>query len=70
MTGEGARNRHRSATAWSPAIQPAVVVGTCPDLGAQRTEKALLRSVLAAAGFLDEVPFGHHPPVWGARGGV
>jgi len=47
-----------------------VVVGTCPDLGAQRTAKALLQSVLAAAGFLGEVPFGHHPPVWGARGGV
>jgi lysophospholipase L1-like esterase len=32
-------------------------------LGYKRTAKALLPSVLAAAGFVDEVPFGHHPPI-------
>ncbi|HET9421563.1 MAG TPA: SGNH/GDSL hydrolase family protein [Nocardioides sp.] len=39
-------------------------------LGYQRTAKALLPSVLAAAGLVDEVPFGHHPPVWEAPRGV
>jgi lysophospholipase L1-like esterase len=31
--------------------------------GYRRTAAALLPSVLAAAGIVDEVPFGHHPPV-------
>jgi lysophospholipase L1-like esterase len=39
-------------------------------VGYKRTAKALLPSVLAAAGLADEVPFGHHPPVWTSRGGV
>jgi lysophospholipase L1-like esterase len=32
-------------------------------MGYKRTAKALLPSVLAAAGFVDELPFGHHPPL-------
>jgi lysophospholipase L1-like esterase len=39
-------------------------------VGYRRTAKALLPSVLAAAGLVDEVPFGHHPPVGESRGGV
>jgi lysophospholipase L1-like esterase len=35
-------------------------------VGYKRTAKALLPSVLAAAGFVDEVPFGHHPPLGAA----
>ena len=31
--------------------------------GYRRTAKAMLPSVLAALGYLDAVPFGHHPPV-------
>ncbi|QNN54880.1 SGNH/GDSL hydrolase family protein [Nocardioides mesophilus] len=36
--------------------------------GYRRTAKALLPSVLAALGHLDELPFGHHPPAGAVTG--
>jgi len=81
-----AAQREAAVGAGAHAVSLAHVVGpffiTNPDemfsldrfhpsgIGYQRTAKALLPSVLAAAGLVDEVPFGHHPPVWGTRGGV
>jgi lysophospholipase L1-like esterase len=78
--------REAAVAAGAHAVSLAHVVGpffiTNPDemfsldrfhpsgIGYQRTAKALLPSVLAAAGLVDEVPFGHHPPVWEAPGGV
>ncbi len=80
-----AAQREAAVGAGAHAVSLAHVVGpffiTNPDemfspdrfhpsgIGYQRTAKALLPSVLAAAGLVDEVPFGHHPPVWGASGG-
>jgi lysophospholipase L1-like esterase len=70
--------REAAVAAGAHAVSLAHVVGaffiTNPDemfsldrfhpsgLGYKRTAKALLPSVLAATGLLDEVPFGHHPP--------
>ena len=81
-----AAQREAAVGAGAHAVSLAHVVGpffiTNPDemfsldrfhpsgIGYQRTAKALLPSVLAAAGLVDEVPFGHHPPVWGTRPGV
>jgi lysophospholipase L1-like esterase len=71
--------REAAVAAGAHAVSLAHVVGpffiTNPDemfsldrfhpsgLGYKRTAKALLPSVLAAAGYVDEVPFGHHAPV-------
>jgi lysophospholipase L1-like esterase len=78
--------REEAVAAGAHAVSLAHVVGpffiTNPDemfsldrfhpsgIGYQRTAKALLPSVLAAAGLVVEVPFGHHPPVWETPGGV
>jgi len=74
--------REAAVRAGAHAVSLAHVVGpffiTNPDemfsldrfhpsgVGYKRTAKALLPSVLAAAGFVDEVPFGHHPPLGAA----
>jgi lysophospholipase L1-like esterase len=71
--------REAAVRAGAHAVSLAHVVGpffiTNPDemfsldrfhpsgMGYKRTAKALLPSVLAAAGFVDELPFGHHPPL-------
>ena len=81
-----AAQREAAVGAGAHAVSLAHVVGpffiTNPDemfsldrfhpsgVGYRRTAKALLPSVLAAAGLVDEVPFGHHPPVGESRGGV
>ena len=73
-----AAQREAAVGAGAHAVSLAHVVGpffiTNPDemfsldrfhpsaIGYQRTAKALLPSVLAAPGYVDEVPFGHHAP--------
>ncbi|WP_238694558.1 hypothetical protein [Nocardioides daphniae] len=76
-----AAQRQVAADLGAHAVSLATVVGpffvTQPDqmfsqdrfhpsgVGYRRTAKALLPSVLAALGEVDEVPFGHHPPTVG-----